>query len=138
MSVRRIILLFVCLFLYVSFAASAQGAVNTGTSKYSVQIDLKQAYIGGLCIIKGDESALTASVVNEFGVSMLTFSYDVNKGKVKIINCIKQLRNPFIKRILKKDFKEVLDIYLTQNETHKLPIKHINQKHDITYNLIPF
>ena len=98
---------------------------------------MNRAYVGGICIIKSDESLLTASVVNEFGVSIVTFRYDLMKDKVKIVNSIKQLRGSYVKKVLKHDFKIILNNYLTQKDTVSLPIKYENQKNKITYNLIP-
>jgi hypothetical protein len=109
---------------------------SESTSRYSIQIDMSQAYVGGICIIKGNGSSLNVSIVNEFGISMMTFRYEYEKGKIKMLNCIKQFNKPYIKKALKKDFKIILREYLTQN-TQRLPIQHNNFKYNITYNLIP-
>ena len=106
------------------------------TAKYSVQIDMSKAYVGGLCIIKGDETSLNVSIVNEFGVSIMSFRYEHERDKIKLLNCIKQLRKPFVKKVLKKDFKIILNEYLAQ-DTQGLPIQHNNLKYNITYNLTP-
>lgn len=98
---------------------------------------MSKAYVGGLCILKGDESSLNVSIVNEFGVSIVTFIYAHDRDKIKMINCIRQLRRPFIKKVLKKDFKVILSEYLMQDDEERLPIQHENQKYNITYNLIP-
>lgn len=138
MSLRRIAAVLLFLSLAVWSSASVQAAeVRESASRYSVRIEMSQAYIGGICIVKGDESCLTASVVNEFGVSMVTFRYDLNKGKVKIVNCIRQLRRPFLRKVLKKDFRIILDLYTTFEEGNVLPIRHVNSKYNITYNFIP-
>lgn len=127
--------------LFLSFGvpslAVAQNTQNQeNTSRYSVQIDMSQAYVGGICIIKGNGTSLNVSIVNEFGISMMTFRYEHEKGKIKILNCIKQLNKPFIKKVLKKDFKIILREYLTQ-DTQRRPIQHNNLKYNITYNLLP-
>lgn len=139
MSGRRIIAVLLCLSLLMLSAASlSASAGRESAARYSVRIDMGQSYIGGLCIIKGDESQLTASVVNEFGVSIVTFRYDLNKEKVKIVNCIRQLKKPFIRKVLKKDFKIILDEYMAHEDGKALPVMHVNPKYNITYNLIPF
>lgn len=127
-----------CLCLTISPVASAQeDLLKESPARYSIRIDMDKAYVGGICIIKADDHLLTASVVNEFGVSIVTFRYDQKKEKVKIVNCIKQLNRPIVKRVLKRDFKIILNEYLTQLESQRLPIKYDNHKNNITYNLIP-
>lgn len=138
MMSRRVFQILLCLSLTLSSVTYAQeGQPNGGSVKYSIQIDMGRAYVGGICIIKSDKSLLTASVVNEFGVSIVTCRYDLTKDKVKIVNSIKQLRGPFVKKVLKNDFKILLNNHLAQNDTMTLPIKYYNQKNNITYNLIP-
>ena len=129
------ILLFLSLVI-PSLGAAQNTQTPESTSRYSIQIDMSQAYVGGICIIKGNGTSLNVSIVNEFGISMVTFRYEHERGKIKILNCIKQLNKPFIKKVLKKDFKIILREYLTQ-DTQRLPIQHNNLKYNITYNLIP-
>lgn len=138
MSFRLIHKVFLILFLWIPSQASAQVAETANClSRYSVQIDLDKAYVGGVCIIKSNDSIVNASIVNEFGVSIITFQYEPNKGKIKIVNGIKQLKRPFIKKVLKKDFKSILTEHLTLDNKQRQPIQHVNSKHNITYNLIP-
>lgn len=129
------ILLFLSLAI-PSLAVAHDTQTSESTSRYSIQIDMSQAYIGGICIIKQNGSSLNVSIVNEFGISMVTFRYEPERGKIKMLNSIKQLNKSFIKKVLKKDFKIILSEYLTQ-DTQRLPIQHINLKYNITYNLIP-
>ena len=137
MRFQLILKILLFLSLGIPSVASAQNTQpQENTSRYSVQIDMSRAYVGGICIIKGNESSLNVSIVNEFGVSIVTFRYEHERGKIKMINCIKQLNKPFIKKVLKKDFKIILSEYLSQ-ETQRLPIQYNNLKYKITYNLIP-
>ena len=128
-----------CVLATVSVMASARAAGAEGSlARYNLRIDMKEAYIGGICMIRDDESLITASVLNEFGVSMMTLSHDKAKDKTKIVNCIKQLRNPMIRKVLKQDFQIIFSEYQKQDPSSRNRIEHINQKHRITYNLIPF
>lgn len=130
------LILKILLSLSLGIPSLALAQSQESISRYSVQIDLSKAYVGGLCIIKGNEASLNVSIVNEFGVSMVTFRYEHERRKIKILNCIKQLNKPFIKKVLKKDFKIILSEYLAQ-DIQRLPIQHNNLKYNITYNLIP-
>ena len=100
-------------------------------ARYSVQIDVKKAYISGICGMLFDEGKLKASVVNEFGFSAMDFEYDSQKDKVKIINIVKKLDHWYIKRVLKRDLRILI---------HNLKqgiYKHENTKYEITYNFQP-
>lgn len=111
-------------------------SVISSSTKYAVQIDIDEAYISGICIIKEDGSTATASIVNEFGVSLMTLKYDISTEKVKILETVKQLRNPMMKRTLKKDFKIILTEYTScGNDTKPEHLKHVNARHGITYDL---
>lgn len=138
MRSRLLFKVLLCLCLTISLVASAQEDLSSeGPARYSIRIDMDKAYVGGICIIKADDHLLTASVVNEFGVSIVTFRYDKKKEKVKIVNCVKQLNRPVVKRVLKRDFKIILNEHLTRHEAQRPPIKYDNHKNNITYNLIP-
>lgn len=139
MRYRWIILILSLLSFGLPCAVSAQDIqAGSETSKYNIRIDIKEAYISGLCIIKDEGSVITASVVNEFGVSVITIRYDLSRNRIKIMNCIRQLRNPMIRSVLKKDFRILLDEYANLTDSKSAELKHINTKQDITYNLIPF
>lgn len=130
------ILVFLSL-VFPSLATAQNIQAQERTSRYSILIDMNKAYVGGICIIKGDEASLNVSIVNEFGVSIVTFRYEHERGKIKLLDCNKQLRSPFIKKILKKDFKIILNEYMKQYGAEGLPIQHNNLKYKITYNLLP-
>lgn len=48
-------------------------------ARYSVQIDVKKAYISGICGMLFEDGKLKASVVNEFGLSAMDFEYNPQK-----------------------------------------------------------
>ena len=101
------------------------------SARYSVQIDVKKAYISGICGMLFEDGKLKASVVNEFGLSAMDFEYNPQKDKVKIINVIKKLDHWYIKRVLKRDLRILL---------HNLEqgiYKHENVKYEITYTFLP-
>ncbi len=139
MSNRPVSYILLCFLMTVSVIASARAAEAEGRlARYNIRIDMKEAYIGGICMIRDDESLITASVINEFGVSMMTLSHDKAKDKTKIVNCIKQLRNPMIRKVLKQDFQIIFSEYQKQDPSSRNRIEYTNIKHRITYNLIPF
>ena len=101
----------------VSFAVHAlslnEGATifpqNEGDrARYNVQIDFKKAYISGVCIMLMEDGQVKASVVNEFGVSALDFSYNPSKKKVKILSVMGKMNKWYIKKVLRKDLQKVM------------------------------
>lgn len=100
-------------------------------ARYSVQIDVKKAYISGICGMLFDEGKLKASVVNEFGFSAMDFEYDTQKDKVKIINIVKKLDHWYIKRVLKRDLRILI------HNLRQGIYKHENTKYEITYSFQP-
>ena len=96
-----------------------------------MQIDVKKAYISGICGMLFEDGKLKASVVNEFGLSAMDFEYNSQKDKVKIINVIKKLDHWYIKRVLKRDLRILI---------HNLEqgiYKHENTKYEIKYTFQP-
>lgn len=101
-------------------------------TRCNVQIDFKKAYISGICMMLNESQTVRASVMNEFGVSALSFTYDENKGKVKIQYVIKQLNKWYIKRVLKRDLREVMTMLKDESgNTYK------NERFNIKYTFTP-
>ena len=100
-------------------------------ARYSVQIDVKKAYISGICGMLFEDGKLKASVVNEFGFSAMDFEYDTQKDKVKIINIVKKLDHWYIKRVLKRDLRILI------HNLRQGIYKHENTKYEITYDFQP-
>ena len=57
-------------------------------AKYSVMIEFEKAYISGIGIMARQNDKIVCSVFNEFGVSVLSFAYDLRKGKTKLLGTI--------------------------------------------------
>lgn len=116
-------------FLFFLFASLLQVSAN---DRYTVQIDIRKAYISGICIIHEEEEVVTASIMNEFGVSALTYKYNKTSGKVKILNIFKPMNKWYIKRVLKKDLKKI-----TQEMPLQDPLTYENRKYNIIYQFTP-
>ena len=100
-------------------------------ARYSVQIEIKKAYISGICGMLFEDGKLKACVVNEFGLSAMDFEYDPQKDKVKIINVIKKLDHWYIKRVLKRDLRILI------HNLRQGIYRHENTKYEITYTFQP-
>ena len=128
---KRFFIIAIIFFCFLFAEAQSLPSNEGERTRYSVQIDVKKAYISGICGMLFEDGKLKASVVNEFGLSAMDFEYDPQKDKVKIINIIKKLDHWYIKRVLKRDLRILL---------HNLEqgiYKHENAKYEITYTFQP-
>ena len=100
-------------------------------AKYDVKIDIRKAYISGVCMMMKDEGIVKASIVNEFGLSAVDFTYNPSKDKVKILNVMSKMDKWYIKRVLRKDLRNIM---------HQLPqgiYTYENKKQHIIYTFNP-
>lgn len=78
--------------------------------RYNLQIEFREAYVSGICILSQQGNTIVSSFVNEFGISLIDFT-DVNhKNKVKICHITKKLDHWYIKRLFAKDLKSMLNV----------------------------
>ncbi len=80
---------------------------------YTMQIDINKAYVSGVLILVKDGNIIKSSMINEFGLSMMDFIYNLQKDKVELKYVTKALNKWYIKRLLKKDLKEIMHIMQT-------------------------
>ena len=119
-----------CITLLAAPAARAQNtfpATEGEKVRYSVQIDFGKAYLSGIGIMAYVDGEVLGSVFNEFGVSALSFSYNPQKDKVKILSIIGKLNKWYIRSVVKKDMKKVIAVLKEGGTTYT------NQKYHITY-----
>ena len=112
-SNRLLVSLILTLFPLFSMAQKVYPENNGDKVRYNIQIDIRKAYLSGICILSKQEDCIISSIVNEFGVSLMDFSYNPQKKKVKIHSITKKLDRWYIKRILKKDIKSMLEVMQT-------------------------
>ena len=118
-----------------SFNIFAQGQGRM--DRYKVQIDIQDAYLSGVCIIRDVEGLLTGAVVNEFGVSAVTFRYNKTKDKVKILNLAAAMKRPGVKVLLKNDLRNIMREYCLSEVGFKTVYIYENPKYRMKYNFTP-
>lgn len=100
--------------------------------RYEMIIELPKAYVSGILIMhKPSDGLVNASLVNEFGISMMDFRYDEVKDKVKFLSLIDKLNKWYIRRALGNDLKKVL------KSMQKGSNEYINTKRKIRYSFQP-
>ena len=118
-----------------SFNIFAQGQGRM--DRYKVQIDIQDAYLSGVCIIRDVEGLLTGAVVNEFGVSAVTFRYNKTKDKVKILSLAAAMKRPGVKVLLKNDLRNIMREYCLSEVGFKTVYIYENPKYRMKYNFTP-
>ena len=118
-----------------SFNIFAQGQGRM--DRYKVQIDIQDAYLSGVCIIRDVEGLLTGAVVNEFGVSAVTFRYNKTKDKVKILSLAAAMKRPGVKVLLKNDLRNIMRDYCLSEVGFKTVYIYENPKYRMKYNFTP-
>ena len=118
-----------------SFNIFAQGQGRM--DRYKVQIDIQDAYLSGVCIIRDVEGLLTGAVVNEFGVSAVTFRYNKTNDKVKILSLAAAMKRPGVKVLLKNDLRNIMREYCLSEVGFKTVYIYENPKYRMKYNFTP-
>ena len=127
------IFLFFVLCSSLNFSAQGEDRMD----RYKVQIDIQDAYLSGVCIIRDVEGLLTGAVVNEFGVSAVTFRYNKTKDKVKILSLAAALKRPGVKVLLKNDLRNIMRDYCLSEVGFKTVYIYENPKYRMKYNFTP-
>ena len=96
-------------------------------ARYAVSIDFGKSYLSGICAMLRTDEALEASVVNEFGVSLLDFK----NNKVKLGELTPKLNKWYIRRTLRSDLRHLLG-GLSQGDT-----VYENTRRHIRYSFVP-
>ena len=97
-------------------------------AKYSAYIDMPQGYVSGVCVLFNEGTVIRGSLFNEFGITALNFSYDLKKEKIKLYSVVKLMDKWYIKRILKKDLKQLMKCLQKGESVYQ------NEKYHITYS----
>lgn len=101
------------------------------TVRYAACIEMQRAYISGLCVLLHEDNVVKGSLFNEFGITAIEFSYDVQKQKVKLHRVIGMLDKWYIRRVLRRDLARLMD------NVQRGEYQYENRKRHIKYKLTP-
>ncbi|WP_301869041.1 hypothetical protein [Bacteroides caecimuris] len=145
----RLSLLF--LSLLISFLGAAAQEVDVRVDTLSPRrcvfdIQMEKGHLSGILISQNQEDAIIGTMVNEFGITALSFIYAKSSEKIKFENVIGFLNKWYIKRVLKGDIKYCLHVlygmptkenknYQVSQESAMVTIT--NKKRKISYSFSP-
>lgn len=126
---RRLLLLLCLLWANNLFAQQALPTTDGEKKQYSAYIEMPRGYVSGICILLRDGEQLKGSIFNEFGISAVDFSYDTRRDKVKLHAVMALFNRWYIKRVLRRDLRELI------HQLQQGNYKYYDQKHNITFEL---
>ena len=76
------------LLLFVTFGAQGAETGDSGQERlrrYAFLMETQKAGVSGIMIAAESADAITASIVNEFGISAIDFTYNKQNRKLKLL-----------------------------------------------------
>lgn len=114
--------------------------------KHTFQIETSNGFVSGVLLVSENDENINGSMINEFGVSAIDFSYSKKKQKVKLLSVVSFLNKWYIKQVLKNDIKFCLHILygIPFKKKHNYEVIHmvdsvtiINNKRHLKYTFSP-
>jgi hypothetical protein len=153
--------LFVSLFWLIALVAAAQSAVGEPGS-YAVaqppagkvvesrtELNFRDNALSAITVLKADsDGTLRGTMMNEFGISALSFTVSADRRHLKLLNVMPKLNKWYIKKVLRADLRH---LFSARNSQLGQTVKHrtltrdslgtltlTNDKRHITYIFQPF
>ena len=96
-------------------------------AKYAAYIEMPKAYVSGICVLLQEDGLIKGSLFNEFGITALDFTYNPQRDKIKLHAVMKMMDKWYIRKVLKKDLRQVMKT-LKEGQT-----EYTNQRRHIVY-----
>ena len=101
-------LLLISLFLTVALCACDFYPSQGEHTRCSMNIDFRRSYLSGICVMHNDGKKVRGAMFNEFGISVVGFSYNERRNRTKIENVMAMLDKWYIRWRLKKDLTQIM------------------------------
>lgn len=107
---RALLLFLSSIFMFAAHGVCVEPLVADSTTssdsrRYAFSIETPKSALSGVMLTKQKNGYIIGSMVNEFGISAIDFSFDIDKDKLKLINVVGFLDKWYIKRTIKEDIK---------------------------------
>lgn len=97
-------------------------------AKFSTNIEMSKGYLSGISVLVRETDVFRGVLFNEFGITALEFTYNPQKKKVKLEQVIAMLDKWYIRRVIKKDLRCMIENLLKGISQYKDEKYHINYK----------
>ena len=121
-----------CISLLLALPISVQAQTTFPSAegervKYAAYIEMPKAYVSGICVLLQEDGLIKGSLFNEFGITALDFTYNPQRDKIKLHSVMKMMDKWYIRKVLKKDLRQVMKT-LKEGQT-----EYTNQRRHIVY-----
>ena len=121
-----------CISLLLALPISVQAQTTFPSAegeraKYAAYIEMPKAYVSGICVLLLEDGLIKGSLFNEFGITALDFTYNPQRDKIKLHSVMKMMDKWYIRKVLKKDLRQVMKT-LKEGQT-----EYTNQRRHIVY-----
>lgn len=99
--------------------------------RFTAYIEMEKGYVSGICILHRDGDIIHGSLFNEFGITALDFTYRLEKKKVKLHTVMPMMNKWYIRKVLKKDLRQLMTGLQNGETTWK------DERYHIEYQLTP-
>ena len=76
--------------------------------RFTAYIEMEKGYVSGICILHRDGDTVHGSLFNEFGITALDFTYRLERKKVKLHTVMPMMNKWYIRKVLKKDLRQLM------------------------------
>ena len=125
---QRCLLFISLLLISVGLHAQAFPSKEGERARYSAYIELPKGYVSGICMLQHEGTVIKGCLFNEFGITALSFSYNLSKQKIKLHDVLPMLNKWYIRKVLKKDLRQVIAALQRGESTYR------NERRGITYH----
>lgn len=129
----RVVLL-VLMPVLLPLVAAGQGLLPSADGQerlYNVRIEMEKGGMTGVCMMLRDSTGLHGSVVNEFGVGLMSFTYEPERDKVRLHSVFGKMDKWYIRRTLRRDLRRLVHAMRDGSATYT------NDRRGIRYAFTP-
>lgn len=98
---------------------------------YNVRIEMEKGGMTGVCMMLCDSTGLHGNVINEFGVGLLSFTYEPERDKVRLHSVYGKMDKWYIRRTLRRDLRRLVHAMRDGSATYT------NDRRGIRYAFTP-
>lgn len=99
--------------------------------RFTAYIEMEKGYVSGICILHRDGDTVHGSLFNEFGITALDFTYRLERKKVKLHTVMPMMNKWYIRKVMKKDLRQLMTGLQNGETTWK------DERYHIEYQLTP-
>lgn len=127
----RIVILVLCFWAVCQWAAGQSFPEKEGERVYyDFSMRRSDMELSGICILLCSGDTVKASIVNNFGATLIDYSYDTKKLKIKLHYVFEKLDKWYIRRVLKRNLKKIMLAMRSGENSYK------DVRHKLSYTFI--